>query len=165
MTHNLGLLVENFQKWGRIYRVEADITATTLPSGWKLVFLFSQDPGCCQVGQKIPAVYIKSKSGSGGKGVIGVFSAISGQGNVGIESPLIDVGTKYNLVVQQFEEEDAVMYTIELNGVTIHSVENTEAKDFLNVKVITGDASEYGILENFKYSGAKGKYQIFFRQL
>ena len=97
--------------------------------------------------------------------LFGIFSAISGQGNVEIESPLIDVGTKYNLVVQQFEEEDAVMYTIELNGVTIHSVENTEAKDFLNVKVITGDASEYGILENFKYSGAKGKYQIFFRQL
>ena len=50
------------------------------------------------------------------------------------------------------------MYQVMINGKTEYSAENTDPKDFENVKVYVSDpwyapfTSEYGYLENFKYS-------------
>ena len=65
---------------------------------------------------------------------------------------------KYHLKIEQFQKDGKIMYQVMINGKTEYSAENTDPKDFENVKVFASDpwhdafTSEYGILENFKYS-------------
>ena len=145
-------MLETLPKWGRLYTVEADITVTKMPTGSINIFHFTQNGnGAYGVyGDRVPYVNIYKN------GKFYIDSAVSG--NTCTRTFHFDLEKKYHLKIQQFQRDDKIIYEVLINGKPIDSVENTEPKDFENVKVYVSDrwyasfTSEYGYLENFKYS-------------
>ena len=71
------------------------------------------------------------------------------------DSPFyFEFGQKYHIVIQQFPVEDNVK--VEIDGQTVHSKENSQAKSFPGMKLYIADpwypafTSNYGLLENLK---------------
>ena len=76
-----------------------------------------------------------------------------------------DLGKKYHIKIQQFkdnQDEDTIL-KIEVNGKIIFLGKNTTPSEFNNVKVYVSDpwlypfTSEYGKLENLKYTTGQNK--------
>ena len=147
-----GKLLETLPKWGRLYTVEADITVKKIPTTtWTNIFHFTIKDNHVKLGDRIPAVWINKA------GYFHISSAVNGNRNF-VKDFNFDVGEKYHMKIQQFQRDNKIIYEVLINGKPIHSGENTDPKDFENVKVYVSDpwynpfSSEYGVLENFKYS-------------
>merc|ERR1711993_183386 len=89
---------------------------------------------------------------------MGISTDLNGKVDKGTFKFNFDMYKKYHLKIEQFQKDGKIMYQVMINGKTEYSAENTDPKDFENVKVFASDpwhdafTSEYGILENFKYS-------------
>lgn len=145
--------METLPIWGRFYTVEADITVTKIPDdSWTNVFHFTKGENLANYGDRIPSVWIN-------KGAEHFYIASAVSGNKDYKKTFdFDVGKKYHLKIQQIQSGNKIIYEVLVDGNTIHSGENTNPKDFENVKVYVSDpwhdafTLEYGVLENFKYS-------------
>ena len=153
-----GNLLETLPKWGSIFTVEADITVTKLPSSnWANIFHFTINKNIGNNGDRIPVVLANKDK------YFYISTDLNGKVDKGTLKFNYDIGKKYHLKIEQFQKDDKVMYQVMINGKTEYSAENTDPKDFENVKVFASDpwhdafTSEYGILENFKYSWPEGK--------
>ena len=148
-----GNLLETLPIWGRFYTVEADITVTKIPdASWTNVFHFTKEENVANYGDRIPFVNINKA------GYFYISSAVSGDKNYA-KYFYFDVGKKYHLKIQQIQGDSKIIYEVLVDGNTIYSGENTDPKDFQNVKVYACNpwdegafTSEYRLLENFKYS-------------
>ena len=105
----------------------------------------------------IPAVFLSPDD-------IIIYSNVNGCKNFCKIFPF-DVGTKYHLKIQQYEQYGKTIYAIDVNSNRIFhvqnedfNVQNWEPREFNNVFVYVSDpwhdafTSEYGILQNFKYT-------------
>ena len=76
-----------------------------------------------------------------------------------------DLGKKYHIKIQQFKDnkDENTILKIEVNGKIIFLGKNTTPSEFNNVKVYVSDpwlypfTSEYGKLENLKYTTGQNK--------
>ena len=148
-----GNLLETLPIWGRIFTVEADITVTKIPeASWTNVFHFTKGENVGDYGDRIPCVTI-SKSG-----YFYISSAVSGFIDYMPKKFYFDVGKKHHLEIQQIQSGGKIIYEMLVDGNTIYSGENTDPRDFQNVKLYVSDpwhdafTSEYGMLKNLKYS-------------
>ena len=140
-----GQLLKTLPKWGPIFHVEADITVTAIPTEtFTNIFHFTQ------YGDKNPAVFIDKN------GFFHICFGINGNKN-SVKHFKFEINKKYHMVIKQYEENGKIFYKIEMNGKSIHSIENIEAKNFANVKVYACSpwhnafTKKYGLLENFKF--------------
>ena len=148
-------MLETLPKWGRLYTVEADITVNKLPSAsavWANIFHFTINKNIGTNGDRIPLVLVNKDK------YFYISTDLNGKVDKGTLKFNYDIGKKYHLKIEQFQKDGKIMYQVMINGKTEYSAENTDPKDFENVKVFASDpwftsfTSEYGILENFKYS-------------
>ena len=148
MTVSKGKLLETLPKWGSIYTVEADISIKEIPMrGMTNIFHFTQSANFGDIGSQIPMVSI----------IYGYFY-ICGDINICL-TVNYDLGKKYHVKIQQFKSwRKKTIYKVQINDNIEYSGENTDAKDYENVKVYVSDpwhhdafTSDYGVLENFKY--------------
>ena len=155
MTVSKGKLLETLPKWGRLYTVEADITVNKLPSAsavWANIFHFTINKNIGTNGDRIPLVLVNKDK------YFYISTDLNGKVDKGTFKFNFDMYKKYHLKIEQFQKDGKIMYQVMINGKTEYSAENTDPKDFENVKVFASDpwhdafTSEYGILENFKYS-------------
>ena len=137
--------------WGYLFRVEADITVNGKPTEeWTSVFHLTIDGDNSNYGDRIPAVFINKD------GYFHITSAVNGNRNHHKDF-YFDYGRKYHLVIQQVEEDDKILYKIEVNGELIESIENKNAQTFRDVKIYFSDpwfnifTSDIGLLENIKF--------------
>ena len=60
------------------------------------------------------------------------------------------------MVIEQYQENGIYLYEIEIDGETVHSIQNDDAKSFSNVKFYASNpwypsfTSNIGLMENFK---------------
>ena len=145
-------ILKIFPKWGRIFKVEADITVKKLHATKNMnVFHFTKGGQNGALGNRIPNLNINGRDGK-----MVIVSSVSGDQKHRKYFPF-DLNTKYHVVIQQYEENGKIMFQIIVNGDVKDYVENTQPQDFDNVKVYLSNpwmeplSSEYGVVENFKF--------------
>ena len=146
-------ILDYYPLWSNIYRVEADITVIALPKREELnVFHFTQSSACCNMGDRIPAVYVNNA------GYFDISSGVNNNGNYKFKYNFT-LGKKYHIAIQQYLQIGKnFIYRIEVNGQIVHTVQNYQPNNYTDVKVYASDpwniplSSEYGLLENFKIS-------------
>ena len=146
-------ILDYYPLWSNVYRVEADITVIALPKREELnVFHFTQSNSCCNMGDRIPAVFVNKA------GYFDISSGVNNNGNY-IFQYNFTLGKKYHIAIQQYLQIGKnFIYRIEVNGQSVHTAQNYQPNNYTDVKVYASDpwniplSSEYGLLENFKIS-------------
>ena len=156
MTNEQNKIIQTFDKWGSIFRVEFDITVLKNPPGVKKtnILHLTTDGNCCQKGQRVPNVEVKAS------GQVWIATALNGHGNRVVKHN-IEFGKKYHFVIQQALENGIVMYKIIVDGVVIRSIQNTQPEDYYNVKAYLSDPWKQtfnGCLENLELVPGNGKF-------
>ena len=101
---------------------------------WTSVLHMTTGEDNCCYGSRTLAIFIKSSVG------LHSHSAISGEKNMGIWSPLPTVGVYTTIeITQEINEEGKMMFRVVIDNVEVHQVENTDPRVFANVAVYVGD--------------------------
>ena len=85
-----------------------------------------------QYGDRAPAIFYNKA------GYLGFRNAVSGIRNSGFNVN-IKLNKLYQIEISQEDKAGKVFYTVKLDGKTVKSVENKDARAFKDVKVFAGD--------------------------
>ena len=144
-------MVQEYQNWGEIFKIEFDIKVTKLPSGWVNVFHVTANGENSQYGDRIPSFFVNPD------GKLYFMSAISGDRNH-IETFDFELEKMYQIVIQQFKESEIYWYEIVIDGESKVKIVNTQQRSFSNVKFYASDpwfdpfSSEFGCIGNITIS-------------
>ena len=116
-----GLLVNEYQNWGKLYTVELEITVTNRGDGYSNIFHFIAD------GDSIPALGIRSN------GLFVISSSINGNGNYGKEINF-ELDKKYQMIIKQCEANGAYWFETIVDGESNIKIENKQPQSFSSVK-------------------------------
>ena len=148
MSNEKGKILQTFDKWGKTYKIEFDITVDEAPIGEKRanVFHFTNGGNCCLPGQRIPALFIH-KSGR----FLVCNSELNKNGNLCKKYP-IKYGHKYHFIISQ---DSNGFFKIEIDGNLKYKAKNLKSQDYENVEAYVSDPWHLpfaGCLENFQVS-------------
>ena len=89
---------------------------------------------CC-FGSRTPAIFARSSNPG-----LNVHSAISGDENKHFSSPSPTIGLYTTIEIrQEMNEEGEMIFTVVIDGVEVHQMENTDPRVFENVAVFVGN--------------------------
>ncbi|XP_065660512.1 uncharacterized protein LOC124810993 isoform X1 [Hydra vulgaris] len=91
-------------------------------------------------GDKSPGVWFHED----GSGKLVIYSAISGNPNYFIETTPLFMDQWYNIKIHQSMIDGQYWFAVDIDGVNIHKVENSLARDFKNMKVYASNVKETG---------------------
>lgn len=97
------------------------------------VIHFTEGGNCCQVGERIPAVFVDNT------GRLFNRIPINEEGNYKVDTDDYPLGQWPQVEFSQTLENDKFYYLVKVNGKMIEKKENTAPKDFSNVKVYAGN--------------------------
>ena len=89
--------ISSIDTWGPQYTVVVDIivhSAVEGPDGWSNIIHFTTGDECCNIGERIPAIYYNSG------GYLRISSAVSGNGNFEVDYS-IDLNKWYHIEIAQ----------------------------------------------------------------
>ena len=143
-------LIHTFQEWGPKYKVEFDITVWKQYGNWQNVFHFTTDGDCCNHGQRIPFLRVRSNR-------FRTESSVNDNGYYANEFNF-ESGKYHNIIIEQYEEQkDIWKYVVKINGQIRVSATNDNPQTFKDVKFYAGDnwqsysfTSEYGKVWNMR---------------
>ena len=90
-----------------------------------------------------------------------IRTCINANKNICTKKVPFEIGKKYHLKIQQIKLEEKTFYTIVVNELQVYSEQVFTISNDKNVAVYNSDpsydafTSEYGILQNFKYTAGK----------
>ena len=156
-----GNIVQEIQTWGKLYKVEFEITILNSGGGWINVFHFTASSNNEKYGDRIPAMWIHKHSSSEA-GFFHIASAINGNKDVDREYDY-ELGKRYQITIRQFKTSgNKYMYEIIINRESKFKIENTVPQSFSNVKLYASDpwyspfSSNHGSVCNFKIQQSTG---------
>uniref|UniRef100_A0A7M5WXS8 Peptidase S1 domain-containing protein n=1 Tax=Clytia hemisphaerica TaxID=252671 RepID=A0A7M5WXS8_9CNID len=128
-------LYKNIGKIHKSYSFTFEMKPTGTIAGWSnIVHAYDKEGNCCQVGQRIPAIFMASSSTR-----LHITNAVSGKGNYAVNRN-IPMGQFTNVTIQQVEQSDgSYLYSIYLNTTKIASTVNTQPQEFDNVQLFASD--------------------------
>ena len=102
------------------------------------------------IGNRIPAVFLNP-----GSAMLHFTSAVNGNANYIVEpSTPLELNEKYHIEIhQRYVSRGGYRYFIKVDGIEVHSVINTDARQFYNVKVFASDPwynEANGFISNFQ---------------
>ena len=127
-----GKLVQEFQNWGLLYKVEFEIMVTHPGSGWTNVFHFTADGDYFNDGDRIPSLLINSDR------YFHFSSSVNGNPNYQ-QNAVFVLGKKYQMIIRQFKSNATYWYEIIIDGVSKLKIKNNQAKRFSSVKMYASD--------------------------
>ncbi|XP_065656134.1 uncharacterized protein LOC136081827 isoform X2 [Hydra vulgaris] len=128
-------LITTLSSLEKAYIVSFKIKPNSYSLGWKNVIHLTIDKDVGKYGERIPAAWFLDD----GSGRLAIASAINGNGNYYfITQPLL-LNEWSSIQINQVKLNGVYIFTCYLNGVVIHSVENTKPQTFINVKVYAAD--------------------------
>ena len=96
---------------------------------WTMVFrITATDDDCCDLGDRIIHVQINDD------GYFSVSSHVNGNSNY-YKQFHFEVGKKYHISIQQWKENEKYWYEITIDGLSKFKIENSQPKQFSNVKL------------------------------
>ena len=151
-----GNQIETISTWGKHFSIEADITINTKPNNWCNVFHFTKGgDNWRQHGNRIPSMWIHKDN------KFYIMHSVQGNSNH-YSRHSVNYGQKFHLLVHQYQNSNGKDYfEIKIDNQSVHLIENTDARDWSNVKVYVSDPwyisfGEHGTIENFVYCGGCG---------
>ena len=148
MNISKGKILHEYQEWGLQYTIEFDITVKTLPTSWTNVFVFEKN--ISNTIYRTPCLNLHPN-----ERLMEFTSFINGARYTFKYDYTLN--QNYHVTIKQFTlGDESYMYEIEINGETVDSVENLQARQFSNVTLYASDpthspfTSNIGLLENFK---------------
>ena len=151
--------IQDFQNWGKVYKVEFDLMIKKRPSTWVNAYAFHpvQDDTVLDWIDRIPALYIYKDQLSFRSNVNGLRSDTRKI----LENYV--VGKTYHIIHHQFIQNGKYWYEIKIDGVSKWKVENTQPKSFPSVRFFASDnyhnsfTSDLGSICNFKLQSSGGQ--------
>ncbi|XP_066914259.1 uncharacterized protein [Clytia hemisphaerica] len=128
-------LYKNIGKIHKSYSFTFEIKPTGTIAGWSnIVHAYDREGNCCGVGQRIPAIFVYSRSTR-----LHITNAVSGNGNYAVNRN-IPMGQFTNVTIQQVEQSDgSYLYSIYLDETRVASTVNTQPQEFDNVQLFASD--------------------------
>ena len=129
--------------------------------GWRSVLHLTSGKDYGAYGDRIPGVWFHED----GSGKLGIFAAVSGNVNYYVETAPLPLGQWSHIKIVQSLVDGKYWLSVDLNGVNIHRVENSDPRDFKNVKVYAADlwyaAQDGSIKDLLIINGNAGKQSLF----
>ena len=149
--------IETIDSWGPYFKLALDLMINSKALGlgystWSSILAFRGKWN--GYGDNTPAIFYHRNTG-----YLHFLNPVSGNRNYSVEKR-VDLNRWNHIEIEQRREDGKVLYIINMNGEQVHSVENTNAKSFRNVKVFAGDEFHppaVGTYKNFIWDNI-GKY-------
>merc|ERR1719436_1408668 len=127
-------MIDTLAKWGKQFSVSFSFRLNTAPNqAHHNLIHFTLGGNCCGYGQRAPAVWITKDS------ALLVVMALNGKGNARFDWPGLVVGAWYKLELRQKEDGGAIVFEVIVNGMKVFSKENSQAREFEQMKVYASD--------------------------
>ena len=143
-------MVQEYENWGEIFKIEFDIRITKHSSALLNVIHFTANDNGAANGDRIPAVWVLGEK-------LLFFSAISGDHNHQ-EKLDYELGQMHNIIIAQYKELNKYWFQIIIDGESKVKIQNTQPQSFSRVKLYASDpwfdpfSSEFGCIGNIKIS-------------
>ena len=151
LTSEKGQVIQTFEKWGSIFKVEFDIRPNF---DWhQVTSVLHLTTG--EESRRIPAVLVRSNQ-------FHISTTLDGNGNYWFNYEF-EEGQKYHFVIEQTVEDGIVMYKIIVDGEVVHSKQNNNPQDFNNVMAYVSDPWRNpfdGCLENLELTPGNGNLEF-----
>jgi len=123
----------------KTYEVSLDVKVDSFQNTWQSVLHVTGTGGnCCGYGDRTPGIWFWASGNSQSK--LHICSAVNGQGNACYNSNFYQVGQWINIkVTQKLMYGGTYKYWIELDGVEVHTWDNSQPRDWTNVNVYLSD--------------------------
>ena len=135
-------LIGIIPKLSRSYSVKFDFKPSQFQPGWtNIIHLTSTGENCCNYGDRIPAVWVRSRSSGATTNKLEVSSAINNNGNF-FFSPrpaTVPLGQWTTVEITQLKEGNSYRYSVKVGGRRITTAINRKAREFTNVIVFGAD--------------------------
>ncbi|XP_047133483.2 uncharacterized protein LOC100207579 isoform X2 [Hydra vulgaris] len=130
-TLTRGSLLGTLNVLMKVYTVFFKINPLNYTKGLKSVLHLTLDNGFESYGDRNPGVWFHED----GSGKLVIFAAVSGNASYYIETPPLSLGQWSSVKIYQSMQDGKYWFSVDLNGVNIHRVENFDAKYFNNIIV------------------------------
>ncbi|XP_065662141.1 uncharacterized protein LOC100199204 isoform X3 [Hydra vulgaris] len=130
-----GLLLSTLNVLMKVYTVSFKIKPTNYTKGLKNILHLTLGHNFGSYGDRNPGVWFHED----GSGKLVIFAAVSGNANYCVETPPLKLNQWSSVKIHQSLMKDKYWFFVNLNGVYIHRVENSDARDFKNMKVYASD--------------------------
>jgi len=130
-------LIATIDNWGPEYRVAVDImvhsAGTVNDYGYSsILHCTSSGSDCCNIGARIPAIFYHRS------GYFHITSGVNENGNYQVNYNM-NLNKWYHIEIVQANKNGKFYYTVNIDGVEIRNVENTNPQSFEDVKVFAGN--------------------------
>jgi len=137
-TLTKGSLAGTISKLHKTYSVSLDIYANSFVNAWQSIIHVTGTGGnCCGYGDRTPGLWFHGSANSQSK--LHICSAVNGNGNACYNSGSFNVGTWFNVKVTQQLIKGVYKYWIDIDGNKVHEWDNSQAREFNDVKVYLTD--------------------------
>ncbi|XP_065667329.1 uncharacterized protein LOC136087780 [Hydra vulgaris] len=130
-----GLILGTLNVLKKEYSVSFDINPNNFSKSLTSVLHLTLGKNIGAYGDRNPGVWF-NKDGSG---KLIIFAAVSGNANFFIETNQLNLNQWSSIKICQSMQNNKYWFSVHVNRVLIHKVENLDARDFKNVKVYASD--------------------------
>ncbi|XP_065677641.1 uncharacterized protein LOC105843460 isoform X2 [Hydra vulgaris] len=138
------------------YSVSFKIKPRSYSPGWKSVIHLTIGKDLVNYGDRTPAIFFHGDS----SGRLYITSAVSGNSNYYFITQPLPLNEWTSIKILQFRILGKYVFSVYLNDIKVHSIENTKPQSFENLKVYTADPwydAQDGSIKDFKViSGSNG---------
>ncbi|XP_065679570.1 uncharacterized protein LOC101235088 isoform X2 [Hydra vulgaris] len=141
------------------YTVDFNVKPKSYSKGWKSVLHLTLGKDYGAYGDRIPGVWFHED----GSGKLTIFAAVSGNNNYYVETTPLPLNQWSHVKISQYLRDGKYWFSVDLNGVNIHRVENSDARDFQNIKVYASDpwyARQDGSISNLQIINGNAQYLV-----
>ncbi|XP_065662137.1 uncharacterized protein LOC100207579 isoform X3 [Hydra vulgaris] len=130
-----GLFLGTLNVLTKVYTVSFSIKPTKYTKVSNNILHLTLGKNFGSYGDRNPGVWFHED----GSGKLVIFAAVSGNASYYIETPPLSLGQWSTVKIYQSILGKKYWFSVDLNGVNIHRVENYDARDFYNIKVYASD--------------------------
>ena len=156
-----GKLLATLKSMNKEYIVSFEVKPIAFQKGWKNVIHLTVGENLVKYGDRNPGIWFHEN----GLGGLHICSAVNSFRNRCKDTNPVQLGKWSTVKVSQQFSEGNYLYNIYLNGEKIFSEINTDARDFVSVKVYIADPwydAQPGFVKNLKIiNGNEGKVCYF----
>ncbi|XP_065640122.1 uncharacterized protein LOC100209097 isoform X1 [Hydra vulgaris] len=141
------------------YTISFKLKPIKYSKGWKSVLHLTLGKDYGTYGDRNPGVWFHED----GSGKLSIFAAVSGNVNYYVETTSLPLNAWSYLKIYQIFMDGKYWFSVDLNGINIHRVENIDARDFKTLKVYASDlwyASQEGLISDLLIINGKAEYIV-----
>ncbi|XP_065679574.1 uncharacterized protein LOC124814293 isoform X2 [Hydra vulgaris] len=144
---NQGLILGTLDVLRKEHTIIFKVYPKSYSKGWKSVFHLTQGKDYGAYGDRIPGVWFHDD----GSGKLSIFTAVNGNNNYYVATAPLPLNQWSSVKICQSVHNGKYWYSVDLNGINIHRVENSDARDFQNIIVYASDpwyAAQNALISN-----------------